>query len=125
VYNRKYSLKTRYNFNKVFREGNSFKSAHLIIIRLPVSPEVFKDDVVDKKFAVIVSSKFNKKAVIKNRVRRIIAESIRLKIEKFPSNHYYVIIPKKEILNGNGKVKRISKEISSELDSFLSKVAVV
>ncbi len=125
MYNRKYSLKTRYNFNKVFKEGQTVKTGHLIIIYLPVSSDVFLEDSVDKKFAVVVSSKFHKKAVVKNKVRRMIAEAVRLRIDKFPSNHYYVIIPKKEILDGRKKVKHIFEDICIEIDSFLSKVAVL
>lgn len=123
MYPRKYSLKTRYNFNKVFKYGIKHNTDHLIILYLKVNPEVFKEDIVDKKFAVITSAKLSKKAVVKNRVRRIIGEAVRLNVDKFPPSHYYVFIPKKEILDESGKVKRISKAINTEIDTFLSKVA--
>ncbi len=122
MYSRKYSLKTRYNFRKVLNEGETFKTSHLIIRYLKVSDDVFKDE-PHKKFAIIVSNKFSKKAVVQNRVRRVIGEAIRLNLERFPNNYYYVFIPRKSCLV-NEKPNVHTKEISAEIDSFLSKMVV-
>jgi ribonuclease P protein component len=125
VYKRVYSLKSRYNFNKVFREGRAFKGSSLIIIFLRNDEKTFSNDSVDKKFAVVVSSKISKKAVIKNRVRRIIGEAIRLNIDKFPPYHYYVFIPKKEVINDCGKVDNITKKVNIDINTFLSELVVL
>ena len=123
MYSRKYSLKTRYNFRKVLNLGETFKTQHLIIRYLKVDDSVFSDDEPHKKFAVIVSNKFSKKAVVQNRVRRVIAEAIRLNIERFPNNYYYVFVPKKSCLV-DGKPNVHSQEIGAEIDSFLSKMVI-
>lgn len=123
MYNRKYSLKTRYNFNKVLRRGRTFSSRLILVKYLSVSPSIFKNEQVDKKFAIITSNKFSKKAVVQNRVRRIIGEAIRLNEEKFPPYYYYIFIPKKTFLV-SGKVKYNVKNFNTQIDTFLSEIPV-
>lgn len=114
MYKRSYSLKTRYNFRKVLNSPNEFKTNNLIIKYLKV------DDA--KKFAVITSNKLSPKAVNQNQIRRIISKTIKDNIDRFPDRYYFVFIPKKNIIR-NGKIITCVEEISSEINSFLSKVA--
>ncbi len=123
MYPRQYCLKTRYSFNKVIQHGNSAHTSHLLIKYLEVSPDVFEDDKGNKKFGIITSNKFNKKAVVQNKARRIIAEAVRLDIDKFPPHWYYVFIPKKTILL-NEKVNIHVQDIREEIDTFLSEMAL-
>ena len=127
MYPRKYSLKTRYNFNKVLNRGDTFITSNLLLKYLKVEPEVFNeeaDKAVDKKFAIIASNKFVKSAVQQNRVKRVISEAVRLRLDMFPANYYYIFIPKKTCLKG-GKVDIHVQDIGTQIDSFLSKVAIV
>lgn len=115
---RENSLKTRYNFNLVLKRGREFSSPSLIIKYIKTG--------FPKRFGVITSSRFSKKAVVQNMARRAILRAIQERIDKFPENHYYVVIPKKTILK-KGQNDRISvdvKEISSEIDTFLSKMVI-
>lgn len=119
MYKRDYSLKTRYNFRKVLRFGSEFRTTNLIIRYLKTdNPEL------TKKFAVIASNKLSNKAVDQNKVRRLISESIRKNLEKFPENYYYVFIPKKNVIE-SGKISTCVEEIDTEINTFLSKMAVV
>jgi len=78
----------------------------------------------DPKFAVVTSNKFTKIKVIQNGVRRLVSSSIQSKIEEFPKGFYYIIIPKKNILDTNGKIIADAKKIDIEIDTFLSKMVV-
>lgn len=50
------------------------------------------------RFSVVVSKKVEKRAVLRNHLKRIIYSAV-LKCEKNIPNGYYFIYPKKEILN--------------------------
>ena len=62
-----------------------------------------------KKFGFIVSKKISKKAVDRNRIRRILSEIIRKNLDKFENGTRVVFLVKKEILNK--KMIDIEKEI--------------
>jgi len=115
LYSRKNSLKTRYNFRKALKYGNTFYTNHLII-------KYIKGD--EKRFGIITSSKFHKSTVVQNKARRIIAEVLRTKIDKIPEGYHYVLIPKKVFIHKDGKIKPDVKEISTEIDTFLSEMAL-
>lgn len=123
MYGREYSLKTRYNFNKVYKFGETFITKNFLIKYLKVKPEVFQTTPF-KKFAVVTSNKLSKKKVTQNRIRRIVATVIQENLGKFKDYYYYVFIPKKSILDKDGKILADVKGISSEINTFLSKMAV-
>lgn len=120
MYNRKFSLKTRYNFKTVFKYGNSYNGNYLIIKYLKTR------DTIDSnvKFAVVTSNKLSKIKVIQNKLRRIISSVIKDKLDSFPIGFYYVIIPKKNILDSNGKILIDVKKVNIEIDTFLSKMDI-
>lgn len=122
MYKRKYSLKTRYNFRTVFRYGLSFEGEFLLFKYIKARIKEGEDKT--PKFAVVTSNKFTKIKVIQNSVRRLIASSIQRKIKDFPKGFYYIIIPKKNILDTNGKIIADAKKIDIEIDTFLSKMVV-
>ncbi|OGC51707.1 hypothetical protein A2982_03490 [candidate division WWE3 bacterium RIFCSPLOWO2_01_FULL_39_13] len=119
--NRKYSLKTRYNFRAVLNGGDTFHASHLIVKYLRKDEKAFEGQ-ADKKFAVIASNRFCKKAVTQNKIRRMVLDSVRKKIDKFAKYYYYVFIPKKTLINENGKIAVDAKSIDTEIDTFLSEV---
>lgn len=124
MYKRIYSLKTRYNFHKTLKYGQTYTTDNLIIKYIKVDSKVFNSDNVDKKFGIIVSSKFHKKAVVKNKVKRLIGEAIRINIDKFPPYHYYIFIPKKNVIQDNSKIKLYYQDVDSQIDKFLSEMAI-
>jgi ribonuclease P protein component len=116
VYSRKFSLKSRYNFSRVLKSIDEYKSDHLII--------KFRNDdrSKDPKFAVITSNRLSKKAVDQNKIRRIISKSVSENLIKFPENYNFIFIPKKTFFDKSGKIVVSAEEINSEINSFLSKV---
>ncbi len=75
----------------ILKEGRSFKTPHLIVVYR-------KNNLGSPRFAFIISRRFSKKAVIRNRVKRIIKEAIKLNNELLKNLSYdIVLIPKKDI----------------------------
>jgi ribonuclease P protein component len=66
-----------------------------------------------KKFGFIISKKISKKAVDRNRVKRVLSEIIRKNLDKFENGTRLVFLAKQEIL---GK-KMV--EIEKEVEKFL------
>jgi len=67
-----------------------------------------KDDDL-KKFGFIVSKKISKRAVDRNKIRRILSEIVRKNLDKFQNGTRIIFLTKKEILNK--KTKEVEKEV--------------
>ena len=74
-------------------------------------------------FGIVVSSKLSKKAIIRNKIRRMLARNIKANVISFPVGKY-VFIPKKNILGENGKINIDAQNISAEINTFLSKMDI-
>lgn len=121
MYKRKYSLKTRYNFKSVFKYGLSFDGKFFLIKYLKRK----QSNVVNlPNIGIIVSGKFNKAKPVQNKVKRFISTSIANNIDRFPNDWLFVFIPKKNILDNNGKISIDVKILDSEVNTFLSKMVV-
>lgn len=73
------------DFRKIYKKGNSFVGAYLVIYAL-------KSECSDKnQYGITVSKKIGK-AVKRNRVRRLIKEYIRQNHNYFPVGYNYVIV---------------------------------
>lgn len=131
MYKRVYSLKSKYLFSKVLKYGKNFSTQNLIILYL--KKENTSKSIFIKRFGIITSNKLTKKKVIQNKIRRIIATIIRLNLDRFQNNFYYVFIPKKNLIstslssikNKNSKNDKICinyEDINTQINSFLSKV---
>lgn len=122
MFSREYSLKTRYNFNLVLKRGRDFLTNSLIVKYIYTG--------YPKRFGIITSSRFSKKAVVQNQARRAISKVVKEKLNEFSDGYYYVFIPKKTILKRsqvggkNVKIYVDVEEINTEIDTFLSKMVV-
>ena len=67
-----------------------------------------KDDDL-KKFGFIVSKKISKRAVDRNKIRRILSEIVRKNLNRFENGTRIIFLTKKEILNK--KTKEVEKEM--------------
>jgi ribonuclease P protein component len=70
VLNRLHRLKNNNDIVRVLKEGKKLIESFLIIKTLP-------NDLEETRFAFIVSKKFSKKAVERNRIRRQISEAVK------------------------------------------------
>ena len=69
-----------------------------------------------KKFGWVISKKISKMAVDRNRIKRLLAETVRKNLDKFPEGTRVVFLAKKIILGKSGK------EIEEEIRKLIYKV---
>jgi len=80
-----YRLKKKDDFARVFHQKRSFKELFLILKKRP-------NDLNCSRFGIIVSSKISKKATVRNRIRRIISEIVRLNLTGIKKSQDMVFI---------------------------------
>lgn len=68
-------LKKKRDFDVVFRKGRGFKNGFLFL-------KIAENKLGISRFGFIIGKKLSKQATIRNRVRRRIAELVRLKLKK-------------------------------------------
>lgn len=88
----------------ILKKGQSFQTKHFIVL--------YKKNRFDKnRFAFVLSKKFSKKAVERNRIKRIIKEALRLYSKGgLPTGFDVVIIPKKNIFGK--KTQQLAEDIA-------------
>jgi len=69
----------------------------------------YKENDDQKKFGFIVSKKISKKAVDRNKIRRILSEVVLENLERFENGTRIIFLTKKEILGK--KMKEVEKEV--------------
>jgi len=69
----------------------------------------YKENDDQKKIGFIVSKKISKRAVDRNRIRRILSEIVRKKLERFENGTRIIFLTKKEILGK--KYDEVEKEV--------------
>lgn len=106
-------LSSNSEIKRVFKDGIGFNSELFQFKFLPA-------DAGPAKFAIIISLKVSKKALIRNRIRRKLSETVRLNISKIRPGYLVVIVAKPKLaskLINNG-----FKDLSQELIDKLSKI---
>jgi ribonuclease P protein component len=102
VLKRENRIKSRREFVEIKNEGKLLYSPFFGFL-------VHKENDKQKKFGFIVSKKISKRAVDRNKIRRILSEVIRKNLEKFEDGIRVIFLTKKEILGK--KMKEIEKEV--------------
>lgn len=100
-------LTSKFDIGLVKRGGVNIKGKYFICLYLR-RPE-------GKKLTVIVSTRFDKKAVVRNKVKRQIRQVVSQKIYQLPTGDY-IFIPKKHIINT--KYEEISSDINQVLSAY-------
>lgn len=62
---------------------------------------------LDVKFGFIISKKISKKAVVRNKIKRLIAEEVRQNLDKFETGFRGIFLIKKNIIDEKGNLKDI------------------
>lgn len=81
------SLKNKKDFDRVFSGKRSFGNRHFTLLFYPNHTD-------GSRLGIIVSKKISKKAVVRNKLRRQVRETFRLKIDQIAAGYDFIIIPK-------------------------------
>ena len=105
-------LKKKKDFEKLFKEGRSFKEKFLVL-------KVNKNNLSNNRFGFIVSKKISKKAVVRNKIKRQLRESVRKEINNHQKGFDVAVITLPGI-----ELKDFG-EISQVLECLLKKVKIL
>ena len=93
-------LKKQKDFEKIFKNGKSFKQGSLYL-------KINKNDLRSSRFGFIVSKKFSKKAVERNRIKRILREVVKERIGEVVEGMDIVIVVNPEAKADFQELKKI------------------
>ena len=96
-------LKKRKDFELVMKEGKMHQTP-LFGLLVYISEEV-----KDRKFGFLISKKVSKRAVDRNRIKRLLAEAVRKNIDVFSKKAWMVFLAKKTLIDL--KYEEVEKEI--------------
>ena len=88
---KKYRFPLRTEWHRLRKQGQIYQFPFFAII-------LKNNDLEFSRFAFIVSKKIHKRAVKRNRIKRLLRESIQLLLPRLKSNFDVVFLVKKEIL---------------------------
>lgn len=97
------------DFELIKKEGEMFSSPLFGML-------VIKDN-QEKQFGFIISKKISKRAVDRNRIKRYLAESLRINLDKIKGNFKIVFLAKKLVLGAT------EEEIRKEVERCLEKLS--
>ena len=100
-----------YDFRRVKRLGKSYQCP---LFKLGVAPQKVSGP---SRFGFVISKKIDKRAVVRNRIKRLLREVVRSNLEKIPDGFDVVFVVRPSIVGKN------YEEVSSEFDKVLSKVS--
>ena len=105
-------LKKKKDFEKLFKEGKSFKEKFLVL-------KVNNNNLDDNRFGFIVSKKISKKAVVRNKIKRQLREIVRKEINNYQKGFDVAVIalPGTELKNFG--------EMSQALEYILKKIKIL
>lgn len=84
-------LTTRYQYNKVRRLGQKYSAQYFHLYYLDISQH---EENISTQVGFIVTKRFHKSAVKRNRVKRIFREVVRQNFDKIKPGYWIVIYPK-------------------------------
>ena len=94
-------LKKKKDFEKVFKTGKGYKEDFLLL-------KIRENNLKTSRFGFVVSKKFSKKALIRNRIKRQLRELVKLKLSKIKKGIDAVILTVPALLDP-GQVRVLTK----------------
>jgi len=77
------------------------------LVSLGASPFDKGEQQKDVKFGFIISKKISKKAVVRNRIKRLIAQEVQNNLDKFEDGFRGIFLIKKNIIDEKDNIKNI------------------
>ena len=103
-----------YDFRRVKRLG---KSCHCPLFKFSFAPRKTGGPPSPSRFGFVISKKIDKRAVVRNKIKRLLREVVRENLEKIPDGFDFVFVVRPNIVGKN------YEEISAEVNKILSKVS--
>ena len=105
---KQFRLTTDFEFNVTRKYGETRRGAFFQIYYL--QPRNYQGLT---KVGIVVSNRFNKNAVVRNRIKRIYREIVRASLDKFAPNYWIVVYPRTTVINAK------HEEINSDFTKVL------
>lgn len=93
-------ITSKKEFDEVKRDGKIEQFPFFGLINL------VKTD-TDRKFGFIISKKISKKAVVRNKIKRLIAQEVQNNLDKFEDGFRGIFLIKKNIIDEKNNIKNI------------------
>ena len=97
-------LKKQKDFENVFKNGRGFKEGSLYL-------KIDKNNLQSSRFGFVVSKKFSKKAINRNRIKRILREVVKERIDAVKKGMDIVIVVSPEIKADFQELKEITNKL--------------
>ncbi len=107
-------LQTNFDFRRLKKKGKAIQTSYFTL--LYYQPKISTKSKCPPRFGFIASKKFDKKAVVRNRARRLLRETIRYHLPKIKNNYDIVLIAKHAIKNAS------FQEVNASFNKILPKV---
>lgn len=114
-------LKRRQDFQKAYQQGGRYSSHHLIIRTLFEANEENPTQLNLTRFGISISQKVSKKAVIRNRIKRLIRQAVRELLPQVSAGWKVVII----VRAGSGSHECKGEHFLRELKQLLIKAEII
>lgn len=85
-------LNLRFNRHLLVKKGNTHRTPLFTFI-------TSSNNLPHSRYAILLSRKFSPLAVTRNKIKRLITETLRLNLETFPSSYDVLIIPQKKVIS--------------------------
>lgn len=94
---RKFRLTKKSDFQKVFKTGKKFSGRYYLLSVL------FDENLANPKVGIVVSNKISKKAVERNRIKRLLREVVQGYVSEISKKASLVFLAKKPVLEASGE----------------------
>ncbi|MCK4781867.1 ribonuclease P protein component [Candidatus Parcubacteria bacterium] len=105
-------LRNKKDFDRIFKKGKGFKQDFLFL-------KLIKNNLETNRFGFIVSQKISKKAVIRNKIKRRLRESIKAKSGEMRVGYDVVLLPDTDIK------EKSFEEINENVNRVLIKAKIL
>jgi len=93
---KKYKLKKKNDFKSVFKKGRFYGNSFL-------SVKISKNDLKISRFAFVVGLKISKKAVVRNKIKRLLSAVIKFHLAEIKTGFDIVFLPNPDIVEKDYK----------------------
>lgn len=104
---KKYRLADRQMFGEILSKGGRINGNFFLLTSLHTAGTEWP------RVGVIISKKISKKAVVRNRIKRVVYDSVRKFLEEVSKENTLVFLAKKPVAEAT------SEEVSSDIDSIM------